>query len=242
MSKGVSQLVEYPPCSWVAGGSSPLIFRHHFNGWWSYEPACHGQPPTFPHLNTSFSLLSVTSHITLFVMDLQLVKGMSPQFRTNYLRLIAAGHVESTALAFLEVDWLDFFEICSKDPEFRADIEEARKCRADKWIDNIAVSLDKKYYIEVEKEEGRIERHERPPNKDELGKDKLDFEKMKFLAQADNPEKYSPGAKPKISVEFDMADFKLLSPQESMTALKNDPFAKPTIDAESTVVKEKKDE
>lgn len=169
-------------------------------------------------------------------METSLVKGLSPYFKSNYLRLIAAGHVERTALAVLEVEWLDFFEICAKDPEFRANIDDARKSRADRWIDGIAESLDQKYFFEGpdDPETGKPTVIERAPNKDEIARDKLNFEKMKFLAQADNPEKYAAGAKPKINVEFDMSDFKLLNIAEAAKVLINDPFAKPTVDAEFT--------
>lgn len=172
-------------------------------------------------------------------MEHSLVKGLSPHFKSNYLRLIASGCVEKQALLILEVEWLDFFEICAKDPEFRADIEEARKSRADRWIDGIAESLSHKYTIDTVEADGTPVQIERPPTKDELGRDKLQFEKMKFLAQADNPEKYSPGAKPKINVEFDMTDFKLLNVADAAKVLINDPFAPKTIDAE---IVEKKDE
>lgn len=157
-------------------------------------------------------------------MEHQLVKGLSPQFKSNYIRLIASGYVESTALSFLEVDWIDFFEVCAKDPQFRSDIDEARKARADRWIDDIALSVNKVYEIEIEVDGKRVTA-ERPPNKDELGRDKLQFEKRKFLAQADNPEKYAVGAKSKVSIDFDMSDFKLLTPQEASKVLQNDPFA-----------------
>jgi hypothetical protein len=171
-------------------------------------------------------------------MEKSLTKGIGAAFKPNYLRLIAAGHIERTALDVLKVEWLDFFEICAKDPEFRANIEEARKSRADHWIDNIAGSLAKKYEIEIETDEGTI-KVERAPNKDELGRDKLNFEKLKFLAQADNPEKYSPGSKPKINVEFDMSDFKLLSVSEAATVLTKDPFARlPDVEAEVVEKKE----
>lgn len=176
-------------------------------------------------------------------MELQVKKVLGPNFKTNYVRLIASGHVESTALSALEVEWIDFFEVCAKDPEFRADIEEARKLRADRWVDDIALSLSKKYHITIEKHDDQgayIEQLERAPTKDELGRDKLQFEKLKFLAQADNPEKYSAGAKPKIQIEFDMSDFKLLSTQEASKVLANDPFAKNIIEAE--ILKDKEDE
>jgi len=168
---------------------------------------------------------------------MELIKGLTPDFKDNYIRLIASGHVERTALAFLQVEWFDFFEMCSKDPEFRAGIDAARKARADRWVDGIADSLNKIYEVEIEKD-GITTKYERPPNKDELGRDKLQFEKMRFLAQADNPEKYAQGGKVKVAVDIDMSDFKLLSPQESIKVLNNDPFNKmAVIDAE--IVKEK---
>lgn len=173
-------------------------------------------------------------------MELQLVTGLGPDFKSQYCRLIAKGYVEATALAQLKVEWMDFFEILSKDPEFRASIDEARKARADRWVDGIADSLNKKYEVTVERD-GIVEVFERPPTKDELGRDKLHFEKMKFLAQADNPEKYAAGAKPKISVEFDMSDFKLLSVEDAHKVLSSDPFAN-YVEAESTPVKEDKNE
>lgn len=202
----------------------PKVF---LGGLGSYDPTdCHGRSSTsnyLPFVNPTFTLSS---------MELQILKGLGPQFKTNYVRLIASGCVEATALATLQVDWLDFFEVCAKDPEFRSDIEEARKLRADRWIDSVAMSLSKKYMVEIERDNGEIEKHERPPNKDEIARDKLEFEKLKFLAQADNPEKYSAGAKPKINIEFDMSDFKLLSTQEASKVLANDPFAKAVVEAE----------
>lgn len=173
-------------------------------------------------------------------MENNIVKGTSPTFKSDYLRLIASGQVETNALKILEVDWIDFFEVCSKDPTFRANIDEARKQRADRWVDEIAESLTHKYYDRGDIE-GVVTEIERPPNKDELGRDKLHFEKRKFLAQADNPEKYSQGAKPKISVEFDMSDFKLLSMDEAKKVLHADPFAMNAIEAEYTN-QENKDE
>lgn len=164
----------------------------------------------------------------------QLTTGLSPNFKERYLRLIASGYIERTALQFLQVDWLDFFEICSRDPEFRVQIEEARKSRADHWVDKIADSLDKEFTSEVETDQG-LQVVVRPPTKDELNLEKLNFDKLKFLAQADNPERYSTGGKAKLSVEFDISDFKLLSVNEATKVLANDPFAD-VIEAEVTEV------
>lgn len=152
---------------------------------------------------------------------------LSGDRKGNYIRLIAAGHVESSALRVLDWDWLDFFEACALDPQFTKDIERARETRADKWIDGIAESLDKKYYIEERREDGSVIQHERAPTKEETARDKLHFEKRKFLAQADNPKKYgSVSGKMNVDVEVDLKNLKLLPPDEAIKVLQNDPFAK----------------
>lgn len=159
---------------------------------------------------------------------MELTKGISPTFKINYLKLIAAGHVEAIALQILEVTWLDFFEMCAKDEEFRKDIDLARESRADRWVDAIALSLQKKYFKDPE------QTIERAPSKDENAKDKLDFEKRKFLAQADNPKKYGSAAgSKKADLEINLHTLQLLSPQESLKVLNNDPFNKMvTIDVD----------
>jgi len=165
---------------------------------------------------------------------MELQKSLGSEFKSQYVQLIASGHVESTALKALETDWLDFFEVYARDPEFRNEIEKARESRADKWIDDIAISLTEKYYTK-NPDTGAIE--ERPPLKEELSRDKLFFEKRKFLAQADNPDKYGNmgGGKNKVSVAIDLSDFKLLTPQESIKVLNSDPFNKMVaIEAEFT--------
>jgi len=166
---------------------------------------------------------------------MEMIKTLGAEFKQNYLRLIAAGYIESAALSMLETDWIDFFELCSKDPNFRDDIDTARKARADRWVDRIALSVDKEYSIVLPDGNRLI----RPPNKDENSRDKLEFEKLKFLAQADNPDKYGQSAgKTKIDLSLDLSEFKLLSPQESIKALNNDPFNKmATVDAEIVVKK-----
>lgn len=145
-------------------------------------------------------------------------------FKEKYLRLIASGYTESKALAALNTDWFDFFELCAKDPDFRKDIDLARKGRAEKWVNMIAESVNRETPV--------------PPA--EVPAEKLKFEQLKFLAKADNPERYGDVGGKAPAVQINMNDFKLLPPNEAIRVLNNDPFNKlVTIDAE---VEEKKEE
>ena len=149
------------------------------------------------------------------------------RFKQDYVKLIAAGFVESQVLTKLNVDWIDFFEVCAEDPDFRKDIELAKKERASRWVEKIGESVNHKYTIDIRDEEGNIIRsEERPPNRDELGRDKLNFERLKFLAQADDPDKYggTAGTSSKVNVALSFNDLKLLTPEQSLEVLQNDPF------------------
>lgn len=160
------------------------------------------------------------------------------QFKSDYVRLISQGHTEGTALQKLEIDWLDFFELCAKDSDFRKDIDNARKARAEIWVGKIMDSVESQF-IDVDGV-----KVERIPGKDETAHRKLQFEKLKFLAKADNPERYGEAAGSKNKVEINLNDFKLLTPQESIKVLNNDPFNKMvTFEAEvtPTTTKEEKD-
>lgn len=164
----------------------------------------------------------------------------SEKFKKDYVTLLAAGLVESQILKNLKVDWLDFFEVVAADPDFRSDIELAKKERASRWVDKIAVSLEKEYVTEVKDDKGNVvERVARPPTKDELNRDKLDFEKLKFLAQADDPDKYGNASKgTKVDVSIGLTDHQLLSPEKSIEVLQNDPFRrKGVIDVDFEKIK-----
>lgn len=154
---------------------------------------------------------------------------ISPDFKKNYLILIAQGSTESKALAHLEIDWLDFFELCAIDPDFRKDIEHARKGRAEIWVNKIAESIEPVFVKNKDGVEVEV-----IPGKEETGFRKLQFEKLKFLAKADNPDRYGETSGKGPSVEINLNDFKLLSPQEAIKTLNNDPFNKLVIiDAET---------
>lgn len=161
--------------------------------------------------------------------------SLPANFKDSYLKLIAKGQSESRALSSLEVDWLDFFELCAKDEEFRNKIKMARAARAEVWVDKIVKAVEPQF---IKDNEGNETNVERIPGKDETMHRKLQFEQLKFLAKADNPERYGDVGSGRPSVEINLNDFKLLSPQEAIKTLNNDPFNKMvTIDAE--VVTEK---
>lgn len=156
-------------------------------------------------------------------------------FKTRYLKLISQGNTEMKALAKLEVDWMDFFELCAIDPDFRANIDIARKARAEVWVNKIAQEIEPKMMKVTDAKTGEEKEVERIPGKDETAYKKLQFEQLKFLAKADNPERYGDAGGGKSTVEINLDGFKLLTPQEAIKTLNNDPFNKlVTIDAEIT--------
>lgn len=139
-------------------------------------------------------------------------------FKNRYLELIARGYTESKALVELKTEWLDFFELCAKDADFRKDIDNARKARAEVWINNIVESATS----------------EEEMSSNDIAREKLRFDQLKFLAGADNPDRYGTTAKSaKAQIDINLNDFKLLPPSEAIKVLNNDPFNKlVTIDAE----------
>lgn len=146
------------------------------------------------------------------------------QFKSAYVRLISQGFTEGRALADLNVDFIDFFELVAKDEGFRNEIENARKQRAEIWVGRIIDSVNPRM---IKLDDGT--EVERIPGKDETAHKKLEFEKLKFLAKADNPDRYGDAAGKANKVEINLNDFKLLTPQESIKVLNNDPFNKMAV-------------
>lgn len=131
------------------------------------------------------------------------------QFKNLYIQAIASGETEAKILKRMNVEWLDFFETLADDPQFRKDIEEARKHRAEVWINRIVESLDSDTSVSMS----------------EVPALKLEFEKLKFLAGADNPERYGNAAKgAKVDVNVDFKQFQLLPPKDALKVLQEDPF------------------
>lgn len=134
------------------------------------------------------------------------------EIKKQFIELTAEGNIESRVLDLLNLSRGKFVRLCIEDPEFVKNIEDARKARAEFWISKIATNLDEEI------------------DKDRIPHEKLKFEKLVFLAKADNPERYGTG-KTKVDISLDLKQFKLLPPDEAVKALTNDPFA---IEAEYT--------
>jgi TusA-related sulfurtransferase len=136
------------------------------------------------------------------------------EIKSKFLELTSEGNIESRIIDLLNISRGQFLKICIEDPDFVKNLEEARKSRAEFWVSKIAESVDKDF------------------DSKDIPSEKLKFEKLQFLAKADNPERYG-GNKNKLDISLDLKQFKLLPPDEAVKALTNDPFA---IEAEYTNV------
>lgn len=140
--------------------------------------------------------------------------------KEQYLQLIAAGGTEDKALETVGISKASYIRALIEDPDFAKNVENARKHRADHWVNKIAASVDEEY-----------DALEGLPNA------KLRFEKLQYLAKADNPDRY--GAKASgANININLGEFKLLKPEEAAKALAADPFA---IEAEFTEVPDEGD-
>lgn len=139
------------------------------------------------------------------------------ELKSKFLELTAEGNIEARVIDLLELSRGQFVKICIEDPDFVRNIDEARKSRAEFWISKIAESVDKDY------------------EKEDIPNQKLKFEKLSFLAKADNPERYG-GSKSKIDISLDLKQFKLLAPEDAVKALAQDPFA--IVEADFVEIKE----
>lgn len=139
------------------------------------------------------------------------IKSLKKQF----LELTASGFVESVALKQLNLERSSFIKMYLDDPEFVTQIDEARKARADFWVSKIVESIDTDF------------------TKDEIPNERLKFDKLQFLAKADNPERYGNNSK-KLDIAIDLTQFKLLPPDQALKSLNADPFA--PIDVEFTEI------
>lgn len=128
--------------------------------------------------------------------------------REKYLELIATGLVESKALAECGLSKSTYIRILSDDPDFAKQVESARKHRADVWVEKIASGVDDL------------------PEQNEVAAEKLRFDKLQFLAKADNPDRYSGSGKG-VNIAINLGEFRLLKPEEAAKALAADPFAEP---------------
>jgi len=128
------------------------------------------------------------------------------ELKSTYLDLISNGYTETVALKQLSFPKALYIKLLVEDLDFIADVEKARKLRADFWVSKIAETVDHDY------------------SKDEIGSERLKFDKLQFLAKADNPDKYGNNSK-KLDVNIDIKQFKLLPPDLALKSLQSDPFA-----------------
>lgn len=130
--------------------------------------------------------------------------------KVQYLDLISQGYTELVALEKLNFPKALYLKLLLDDNDFVLQVENCRKLRAEFWVSKIAATVDQDF------------------SKDEVGSERLKFDKLQFLARADNPDKYGNNTK-KLDVSIDLGKFKLLPPEEALKSLASDPFA---IDAD----------
>ena len=145
------------------------------------------------------------------------------QKRDRYLELIADGNSEKSALEFSGLPKSTYLRLLLEDPDFTKQVEHARKFRAETYIDKISDSLGETRHLD----------------KDAVPAEKLYFEKLQFLAKADNPDRYGGSGKG-VNVNVNLGEFRMLPPEEAKKALAADPFA--PIEAEFTTVPPESDE
>lgn len=132
--------------------------------------------------------------------------------RDRYLELIASGSVENDALLAANLEHATYIRLLLEDPDFAKQVEVARKHRAEHWIQKIAKGAEEVY------------------DKDEVPGQKLVFDKLSYLAKADNPDRYGGSGKG-ANVNINIGDFRLVSPEDAKKILAADPFS---IEAEFT--------
>lgn len=141
------------------------------------------------------------------------------KLKEKYLELILQGYVENAALQKANFPKHIYLKLLLNDDDFVKNLNEARKLRADVWVSKIVQDIDVKY------------------TKDEIPNQRLKFDKLQFLAKADNPEKYGSNTK-KVDINIDLSQFRLLPTDAAMKALSEDPFAPQVIEVEFTDIED----
>jgi len=149
------------------------------------------------------------------MMEMIKQENMS-ELKHEYLRMITEGYSEVSALAALNFPRHVYIRLLVEDTDFNLNVEQARKARADFWVGKIIEGVDAIV------------------DKDDIPGERLKFDKLQYLAKADNPERYGNNSK-KIDVNIDLKQFKLLPPEEALKSLASDPFA---IEADFVEVKD----
>lgn len=138
------------------------------------------------------------------------------ELKELYIEMIANGYVEARALVEVGMSQGMYMRLLLEDRDFAINVEEARKHRAEAWIGAIANDVDTIY------------------DKEDIPGQRLRFDKLMYLAKADNPDRYGSNKK-STDININLSQFKLLPPEEAMRSLALDPFA---IPVESVLVED----
>lgn len=138
------------------------------------------------------------------------------ELKSKYIELISQGYVEHVALEKLNFPRGAYLRLMLDDRDFNLAVGEARKARADFWVAKIVEDLDSDYDAK------------------EIPTQRLKFDKLQFLAKADDPDKYGNNSKKTIDLNIDLGKFKLLAPEQALKALAEDPFAPKIVEAAYT--------
>lgn len=138
---------------------------------------------------------------------------------SEFIELISSGMTEPRALAHLSIPRPTYTQLLLKDADFKERVELAKKARADIFYEKIVDSVDE----ELEKAE--------------VPGAKLRFEKLKYAAAIDNPDKYGEKSKHQIDLNLNIfQEMKELPAAEAKAILAGiNPFA---IEAEFKHVEE----
>lgn len=134
-------------------------------------------------------------------------------------RLIANGEMdEEEACHQVAIGLTDFSFMKFQSPEFVDRLDQAYKKRADHWHKKVMKSADD------------------IPDKEFASGAKLQFEKLKWLAEIDNPDKYGKKSSTTVDINHNIhLSMKKMTTAEALKILQEDPFA---IPAECTVIEE----
>lgn len=135
--------------------------------------------------------------------------------KQEFLNLIRSGMTEPRALKTLDSDLEIYTMLLLRDSEFKENIAEAKKARADVFYEKIVDSVDD------------------PLDKDQVSAAKLRIDTLKYLASIDNPDKYSEKVKHQHDVNVNIfQEIKDLPQAEAKRLISQvDPFS---VDAEFT--------
>jgi hypothetical protein len=157
-----------------------------------------------------------------FTVPPQYILPIPEDKQEDIFSLIAQGEMdEEEACHQVSVSVTDFRYQKTTDQAFNDKLQIAYQKRADHWHKLIMKDVKTIH------------------GKDEAAGAKLQFEKLKYLAEIDNPEKYGKKTSAEININHNVVhSLKKMSTQEAIDILTKDPFAMP-IAAEFKVLEER---